>query len=731
MGSVTEASNSDSGLATSTGRRLPIRLRSLVMLVRGLLAATAALALTFWLLPGVHVDEAWQVLVSAALLGVVSTILRAVLTAFAVILRTWGTIILGLLVPGVMFAIVGVVVPGLHADDFWWALLGGWIYTLIVSGLTWVSGVGDRDAFLAHVLLAGADRRKETPSGTDGVVIIQIDGLPAPVLRWGVAAGTFPTLSRWVRSGSHDVVDWVALMPCTTPASQAGLLHGRIDKVPAFRWYEKGSAGEPGRLLVANRPGDAAVIEQRLSDGRGLLADGGVSIGNIFTGDATTSYLTVSDIALKGGLRAPDQGLTKFVASPFGLTRAIVLTIGEMVKEIYQARRQRRLNIEPRISRGGSYVLLRGISNVLLRDLATSLIASQMLHGAPVVFCDYTDYDEIAHHAGPSRAESLRALEGIDEVLATLERVAQHCRRRYQFVVVSDHGQSQGATFRQRYDETLEQLTIRLMHSGNTERPSIDVVDATGREEAESSFSTFVGAWSTEHPSTRKWVKSARPDPESAPSATSTSSQSTAPELVVIASGNLGMIYFAREPGRLCAEDIERLYPRLLEQLVAHPGIGFVVVRTADRGSVVLGSDGRYFLDTDTVEGGDPLAPFGPLAREHVRHHDRLAGVGDLVVNSLVETTTGEVAAFEELVGCHGGLGGWQTEAVLVHPAAWPRTDEPLEGADAVYRQLVAWLEEFGDRPPADSMATQVSIADDSTLPPTEAQPRRPAANTR
>ena len=724
MDSVTDATNNGAA-TTGAGRgRLSVRLSSVVWLVRGLIAAAAALALTIWILPGIHVDEAWQVFVAAALLGVVSAVLRAVLTAFAVLLRTLGMVILGLVVPGVMFAIVFAIVPGMHSDSFGSSLLGGWIYTLIVSALTWISGVGDRDAFLAHVLLAGSDRkRQQTSYDKPGVVIIQIDGLPAPILRWGVAAGTFPTLSRWVRSGSHDVADWVALMPCTTPASQAGLLHGRIDKVPAFRWYEKGTAGAPGRLLVANRPGDAAVIQERLTDGRGLLCDGGVSIGNIFTGDATTSYLTISSVGLKGGMRTADQGLTKFVASPFGLTRAIVLTVGEMLKEIYQARRQRRLNIEPRIHRGGSYVLLRGLSNVLLRDLATSLIASQMLHGKPVVFCDYTDYDEIAHHAGPSRPESLRALEGIDEVLATLERVAEHCGRRYQFVVVSDHGQSQGATFLQRYGESLEQLTTRLMHPGDAKPAAAHVVTATGRDEAEASFGTFVGAINNEHPSTRKWVRTPRSDkPETPPPDAET------PELVVIASGNLGMIYFAREPGRLTAEEIERLYPQVIEQLVAHPGIGFVVVRTANQGSVVLGAQGRYYLDTDTVEGSDPLAPFGPLAREHVRHHDRLDGVGDLIVNSLIENTTGEVAAFEELVGCHGGLGGWQTEAVLVHPAAWPLGDQPLRGADAVYRQLATWLEEFGDRPPGEIDLVQPSAQDQIPAPAGGSEPaRRPA----
>jgi uncharacterized membrane protein YvlD (DUF360 family) len=699
---------------------LRIRVASTLLVVRGLAYSSAALALTFWLLPGIGVRDPWQVLLAAALLGLITVVMRWLLTAFAVILRTWGMVILGLLIPGLLFTAIVALLPGLHADGFGDALLGGWIYALIVSALSWVTGVGDRDAFLAHVLLAGRHQQQAPSSASPGMVIVQIDGMSAPLLRWGVAAGTLPTLSRWVRSGSHDVENWVALLPCTTPASQAGLLHGRIDKVPAFRWYEKGPAGKAGRLIVTNRPGDAALVEQRLSDGHGLLAGGGVSIGNIFTGDAAKAYLTVSALAAQGGLRTPDSGLTRFVASPFGFTRAVVLTIGEMFKEVYQARRQRRLGIEPRISRGGSYVLLRGVSNVLLRDLATSLVASHMLQGAPAVFCDYTDYDEIAHHAGPTRAESLRALEGIDQVLATLERVAERCSRRYEFVVLSDHGQSQGATFRQRYGETLEDLVTRLMHPRDSAGISAtDVIGATGREEAVGSVFTLATAWTDEHPATRKLV---RKSPE--PAATEpTSLDGAAPELVVIASGNLGMIYFARQPGRLTAEEIERRYPRLLERLVTHPGVGFVVVRFQHRGSIVLGAHGRYELDTDTVEGVDPLAPFGSLAREHVRRHDLLDGVGDLVVNSLLDPATGEVAAFEELVGCHGGLGGWQTDAVLVHPAAWPLTGEPLKGADAVHRQLVAWQEAFGSRPPAGSAPAPRTGND-------EARPEFPAGLT-
>ena len=158
------------------------------------------------------------------------------------------------------------------------------------------------------------------------------------------------------------------------------------------------------------------------------------------------------------------------------------------------------------------------------------------------------------------------------------------------------------------------------------------------------------------------------------------------------------MLYFNRLPGRLTVEEIETLYPGLVGALVAHPGIGFVVARTRDRGAVVLGAGGIRYLRDDRVEGADPLAPFGPHAVADVRRHDTLAHVGDLVVNSPIDPDTEEVAAYEELVGCHGGLGGWQTEAVLVHPADWTVDDGPLVGADAVHHQLVRWLERIGQR---------------------------------
>ena len=84
------------------------------------------------------------------------------------------------------------------------------------------------------------------------------------------------------------------------------------------------------------------------------------------------------------------------------------------------------------------------------------------MRGARSIYVDYVDYDEIAHHAGSTRIESLAALTGLDQVLAVLEKVADRAPRRYRFVLLSDHGQSQGQPFAERWGIDLSDLCASL-----------------------------------------------------------------------------------------------------------------------------------------------------------------------------------------------------------------------------------------------------------------------------
>ncbi|GAA4697063.1 phage holin family protein [Pseudonocardia yuanmonensis] len=678
----------------------------------GLVATGSALLVAAWVLDGLSLSPWWTAFVVAAVMAVVDALVRPVLRVLARRAGAVTALLLGVLVQVVVVEVALLAVPSASLDS-----LGDALATLVIVAVVsvvtrWLLGVTDSSYLVADLVRRGERRRRRTPApGPDaegpavGMVVVQVDGLPFRLLQHGIVSGVLPTLARWVRSGGHDAVRWWARVPSTTPASQAALLHGTNEGIPAFRWYEKDS----GRLLVANRPADAADVEKRLSDGRGLLAEGGVSVSNIFSGDAPTAFMTMSRITGRGGL-GPGRGYVRFFASPFVFPQALVRTLGEMVKELHQSRRQRLRGIEPRVRRRGAYVALRGLTNVLLRDLNVALVAEHMIAGAPVIFVDLVDYDEIAHHAGVARPESLAALAGVDGVLGTLERVAAAAPREYRFVVLSDHGQSQGPTFRQLTGRGLE-AAVR----GHTETSSTATLADTGDVEVWGPLNAMLAeVLSAVRPAARRsdgrgtdgtgMVVGPQRDTRAA---TAGPSGGERPELVVVGSGNVGLIWFPELPGRVPIEELGRRFPALVRGLLSEPGVAFVVVDSA-RGPLAVGPDGVRVLLEDVVEGRDPLAAFGPRAAADLARVAAMESCPDLYVHSTVDPRTDEVHAFEELVGCHGGLGGWQNDAVLVHPADWPLETGLLDrsvdgeallyGAEAVHRQLVLWLERCGAR---------------------------------
>ena len=168
------------------------------------------------------------------------------------------------------------------------------------------------------------------------------------------------------------------------------------------------------------------------------------------------------------------------------------------------------------------------------------------------------------------------------------------------------------------------------------------------------------------------------------------------PEIVVMASGCLGLIYFARRPGRLTLEEIDAAYPGLIPTLRAHQGIGFVLVRSSRHGAVVMGNAGVHYLDSGVVEGVDPLAPFGVNAARHVKRTHDFAHVADLMVNSAYDPETDEVFAFEEMVGSHGGLGGPQSFPFVLLPRGWSTPDRAIVGAEALHQWMRRWLADLG-----------------------------------
>lgn len=577
----------------------------------------------------------------------------------------------------------------------------------------------------------GAPRHPDTP----GVVFVQLDGVGHQLLREAVAADR-PRGSREGSTGhdhqhgngqgneqgnehayehspdaarplmptvaamyhrTHRLTRWRTDFSSQTGASQLGILHGSNEDVPAFRWYEKAT----GEVMVSNRPSGAAELQRRAVErtgDRGLLALDGASRGNLFSGGASQLALVVSAAGRRDRGNRSRAGYFAYFSDPGNATRTAVSFVAEVAREIGQSTRARLRGDRPRVGRGGLYPFIRAFATVVQRDVVVAAVLGDILSGRSAVYADLVAYDEVAHHSGPRGDDARKVLRRLDRSLAMIAKAAEHAPRPYHLVLLSDHGQSEGETFRDAYGLRLEDL----------------VRAGCGLPVPRRAGSTPSGA------EARATARAALHRPEDSPlEAERKPPKGAGP--IVLASGNLGLVSFPEVPERMSMEQIDERHPALLRTLFDHPGVGFVLVHSERYGPVALGSGGaQHRLATgEIVEGaqgaGDPLAPYGPHAAGTVRRTAAFPNSPDIMVNSVVDPGTGAVHAFEDQIGSHGGLGGEQGNAFLLSPREFSAptgppdavaagagdTAEPAEpvGAERVHEVLSGWLHESAGCP--------------------------------
>jgi uncharacterized membrane protein YvlD (DUF360 family) len=630
----------------------------------------------------------------AAVMAIINAVLWPVITRIALPL-TIVTFGLGsLALSAGMVALAFYVVDG-KTPSFWADLViafGLALVSMLVAPLLDVDG----DARHLSVVRRRVRRtRRHTDTDVPGVILFEIDGLGEGVLRDAIRGGHTPTIARWLSDGTHRMLGWECDLSSQTGASQAGLLLGSNWDMPAFRWYEK----ESGRTMVSNHPADAAEIERRKSTGEGLLAAGGTSRGNMFSGDAPRCTATMSVIRDRGRSKAGD--LFAYFSDPYGFMRTIVLSLTDIAYERRAARRQRRSG-EQHVDRNGMYPLIRAAIAVVMRDLVTALLMADIVEGVPVSYATFVGYDEVAHHSGIRAPDALAVLGRHDRQLARLERATAQSPRPYHLVVLSDHGQTQGAPFRQRYGETLEALVRGALAHGEVYAPAavdeawgdVGAVLADARQEPSAGGRMLARATSGRSVEGTVALGPNREALAQRGVRRAVEGKGEGEEVVVMVSGGLALIYLPLSAERLTLERIAEAHPRLVDTLTAHPGIGFVMVRSQAHGALAIGGNGQRRLSDDVIEGEDPLADFDATAADHLRRHDRFPHCPDILVNCMYDPSANEVAPFEEFMGSHGGLGGPQTRPFAVVPAEWSEPPAAIVGVQAMHEALRDWLAE-------------------------------------
>jgi uncharacterized membrane protein YvlD (DUF360 family) len=633
------------------------------LLLSWIIAALALLAAAA-ILPGASVEGFWGALLVAAVVAALNAVLPPLIAA----LRLPFTLVLGFLLVLVVNAVILLIADALtegaiKLDSFWAALLVALVASAASVVIQVIFGANDDDTYTLSVTQRLARRSGErVETDRPGIIFLEIDGLALPVLQRAMRDGNAPTMARWLAQDTHALAEWEPDLSSQTGASQAGILLGSNEDISAFRWVEK----ETATMMTCSAPPDCAEIERRHSSDVGLLANGGASRGNLLSGEADHLILTVSKLEEE---KKANPGYRAFLANGFNVTRSLVLFIWEVILELTAAARQRRRDVQPRGHRGGLYPLMRAAMCVVVRDLIVYGVLSDMMRGRPAVYATFSSYDEVAHHSGLERSDTLEALRKLDDQFGRIDRARRYAPRPYEIVVLSDHGQTQGATFKQRNGYGLDDLVERSLTTGQ-------VTEVAGGDEQDS----MVGHAFGEATGRTQKKKRAKNDV-------------SGERVLVLGSGNLGLVYLMEERRRLTLEELNERHPELIPALRAHRHVGWLLVRSAERGAVALGANGAHYLAEGTVEGEDPLAAFSPNAPRHLLRTDGFAHVADIMVGSFYDPELDEGCAFEELISFHGGLGGLQTRPFILHPVGLRLPEGEIVGAAAVHEILLGWRE--------------------------------------
>ena len=435
-------------------------MKALSLLAR-LLALWVLLALLLLLaaaiVPGIDVPSFGAALLTTGAIALLNAVLWPLLIRLLLPVAVFSFGLLSLVINAAVVMVAIDLVDG-EAPS----LLGAIVVALVVAiGSMLLTPALSLDDDARQLLLVRRRLRRRGLEGTDvpGVIMFEIDGLAAPVLERAIAAGRVPNIAAWLADGSHRLVEWECDLSSQTGASQAGLLLGSNEDMPAFRWYEK----DTGEIVVSNHARDAAELERRHSTGAGLLAPEGTSRGNMFSGDAPRCSATMS--VVRDRSRSSSRDHIAYFGDPYAFSRTLGRYVWDVLLELRAARRQRKAG-EEHIDRGGVYPLMRGAITIVMRDLNVASLIGDIAEGVPVSYSTFVGYDEVAHHSGIEAPDALAVLDQHDAQLARLRRAVELAPRPYHLVVLSDHGQSQGRPFRQRYGEELEEVVRGALAGG-------------------------------------------------------------------------------------------------------------------------------------------------------------------------------------------------------------------------------------------------------------------------
>ena len=533
-------------------------------------------------------------------------------------------------------------------------------------------------------------KEKRPHDGRRGLIMLQIDALAYSDLRRAIERGYCPTIVRLLKDGQFNLRRWFCGLPSATPYCQAGIFHGENDNIPAFRFYDK----EARKIITCNAPHGVQYIRDRIKS-PGALA-GGSSYVNLLDGDAQTVAFTVATrekMSVYKRLGGTRMALL-MVLHPIRLLRMAVQSVLEYLLEEWERLRG---ELEGRVTHSeGIFPFIRILSNVIIRELQTMAILLDVYLGVPVIYSTFMQYDELAHHFGPSSKQALSDLRRTDARISEIWRMARLAGGRgYDLVILSDHGMTPANSYRVQFGESLGKSVERML-DGDVLASAAESSEYAGMgPEVIEAVATMtpVGDTGTRRALRRlsDWLRSRYGLREIIlPEKYRVDARH---EVVVTYSSCLALLYFSSDPRQLSLSDITAVPRRwsLYKGLLAHPGIGLIATRTPE-GVQVESRSGTAVIVNGEVRvraGENPLEPFGTQGYvvSAIESLVMQPNAGDCVLFGAYDGY--DIISFDDQVGAHGSAGGDQVYPFLISPSWLNAAAAKIEDARDINRVIL------------------------------------------
>ena len=501
----------------------------------------------------------------------------------------------------------------------------------------------------------------------------------------GPSRGYLRHIARHLKRGAL-LSEYQAGLPSTTPAAQAAILFGQNSGIPAFRWFERKS----GQVISCNDPDHVQHFREELFGRRQGLLTGGSSYSNILDGDAARSIFTVSSphpqtlFGRFGGLRI----LLLMLLHPLRVLRMGAATVLEYLTELVDRWHFRKTR-PWRVSEG-LFPFIRIFCNVILRELQTFGVIADIYAGVPSIYTTYTGYDELAHHFGPGSRPALKNLKYTDKRIGEIMRMLRHAPgAHYELILLSDHGQTPGYPFQDRFGVTLGEAISSFLRQSQSATVSSHPQEHSRvqlgylKEELEARPQRW------RHRLLRRLKRGIQDKiRELVPE---TIKVDTEGGVVITYSSSLAHLYIAGSR-RLSWQQVQQAQPLLLRYLKNHPGIGFILTKGNTDEICFFHRGGSAFVGPGSAPPPEQLAflePYGhpPDLLPHLLRFAADEACGDLILFGAYDGD--RIVCFDNQVGGHGSVGGEQLRPFLILPAAHPLAGEShLAGYEFLYRDI-------------------------------------------